>query len=519
MKIVTGRIMREIENRTVKEYKIPALVLMENAGKSLVAFLRRKFPGLKRLKIVIVCGKGNNGGDGLVVSRLLKNAGIRTATFLLAAGKDCSAEAKVNLKLLLKKKVTVNEVKDEKDLLLFSGAIKKADLVIDALLGTGLKGPVKGLKAEAINIINSSKAAVVAVDLPSGVNAGDGKVCGPCVNAGFTAALGVVKLGVLLPPGLNYAGELSVLDIGIPAGAVEAEKIRLNYTALKDVKAFFSDRAKDCNKGTAGKILVAGGSAGMTGAPCLTGLAALRTGSGLVTLACAKSLNDIFEIKMTEVMTKPVAENKDRSLSSKAGGEILGLIERKDVLVLGPGLGNNKDTGVLVKNLIRKCKIPMVLDADGLNLIASAPKILKERNAEMIITPHPGELGRLTGLSIEEIEKARIETARSFAKDYGVITLLKGACTVVAFPDGEVYINSTGNPGMATAGAGDVLSGVIASLIGQKVEPKMAAVCGAFIHGLAGDLAKVKKGEHGLIASDIIEELPAALLRIKKEKS
>ena len=290
------------------------------------------------------------------------------------------------------------------------------------------------------------------------------------------------------------------------------------HITQKYVSPFSSKRPIDGNKGNFGRILVVGGSSGLTGAPCLTAQSALRTGSGVVTVACAKGLNDIFENKLTEVMTASLPQNIDRTISSKALAVLVEMMDQYDVLALGPGLGKNKDTGKLVFSLIRKIKKPVVLDADGLNFISKNPGILKEKKSVLVVTPHPGEMSRLMRCSIDMIQKHRVETSLKFAKKYNVITLLKGACTVIALPSGEVFINSTGNPGLATAGAGDVLTGVIASIIGQGIEPGKAAIFGAFIHGLAGDLAKKDKGECGLIASDIISNIPEAILNIRRSE-
>ena len=506
--------MREIDFAAIEKYKIPSLKLMENAGMGVVSFLLEEFPELKKMKILVVAGKGNNGGDGFVVSRLLKNKGILVSTWLFAAKNECLKEAKSNLDLLVRTKCSLREVLKSSDLKKFEVELSGADLVVDALLGTGFKGVVSELFGKAIDLINNSKAKVVSVDLPSGLDADDGQVTGSCIEADYTVALGLVKLGTVVLPGLNYAGRLAVKDIGIPPELAEEKEIKLNYSSVQDIFSFLPKRKKDAHKGSVGRMLVVGGSAGMTGAPSLASLAALRTGSGLVTVACSKSLNDIFEVKLTEVMTVPVAENPDRSLSLKAKDRILELLEGFDVLVLGPGLGKNIDTGLLVRSLLKESKKPVVLDADGLNFVAFSPEILKTAKAEVVITPHPGELGRLTGLAIEEIQKNRLETALSFSKKYSVVTVLKGACTVTAFPDGRAYINPTGNPGMATAGSGDVLAGIIGSLIGQKTGPGMAAVSGAFIHGAAGDLAFESWG-NGLIASDIIAGIPEAMRKIK----
>ncbi|MFH1073648.1 MAG: NAD(P)H-hydrate dehydratase [Candidatus Firestonebacteria bacterium] len=517
MKIVSGRLMRKIDKTAVLQYKIPSLELMENAGREVVSFLSEKFPLLPNLKVLVLCGKGNNGGDGFVISRLLLKKGINVSVFLLTLKSFCEGEVKTNLKKLLKAGCKITEVADLAAVDRFKEEVKSADLIVDAILGTGFEGRVSLIYGKVIEIINSlEKKIIVSVDVPSGLNSDNGQVSGPCIVADYTVALGLVKLGLVVSPGINFTGELIVKDIGIPSEAVQAENINLNYVTQKDAGAFCPKRVLDLNKGRAGKILVVGGSAGLTGAPCLTAQSALRTGSGIVTVACAKGLNGIFEIKLTEVMTRPLPQNIDGSLSSKAAVLLLEMMGHYDVLALGPGLGKNKDTGKLVHNLIRKVKNPVVLDADGLNFISKDPEVLKEKKGVLVVTPHPGEMSRLMGCSVDMIQKYRVEASLKFAKKYNVITLLKGARTVIALPSGEVYINSTGNPGMATAGAGDVLTGVIASIIGQGMEPGKAAIFGAFIHGLAGDFAREDKGECGLIASDIISNIPKAILNIKK---
>ena len=511
--------MRKIDKTAILQYKIPSLTLMENAGEGVVSFLLSKFPLIKSSNVAVICGKGNNGGDGFVISRLLKKKGVNVSTFILTSKAAPEGDAAKNLNKLLKTGSKVTEVADLAAVEKFKDEVRGADIIIDAILGTGFEGRVSLIFGKVIDIINSlEKTAVVSVDVPSGLNSDNGQISGPCVRADHTVALGLPKLGLLLSPGINFTGELVIKDIGIPEEVVKAENINLNYVLTGDIKLFFRKRTLDCNKGMKGKVLVVGGSVGLTGAPCLTAEGALRTGSGVVTVACAKGLNDILEVKLTEVMTVPLPQNLDRSLSLKAASVLAGLMEQYDVLALGPGLGKNRDTGLLVSALIRKVKKPIVLDADGLNFISKNPDILKEKRGALVVTPHPGEMSRLLGCSIEMVQNYRVEASLKFAKKYGVITLLKGARTVVAFPNGNVYINSTGNPGMATAGAGDVLTGIIASMIGQGIEPGTAAVYGAFIHGLAGDLAKEDKGEHGLIASDIILNIPKAILAVKNER-
>ena len=504
MEIVTSKEMRELESSAFEKKQAVSLKLMENAGVAIVVFLIKTFGSLKNKKIVIVCGKGNNGGDGFVAARLLNKQGIRAKAFLLAGKNECKGDAAINLKRLKKAGGRITEITGAKELKMLKLVSTKADIILDALLGTGFSGKIRGNLKTAVDIINSAGKTVVAVDIPSGLR----------VKADYTLTLGLPKLELLDGKGINASGRLEVADIGLPGGV----RTGLYYTECSDVKPVFGKKETDSNKGSTGRVLVIGGSVGLTGAPCLSALASLRSGSGLVTVSCAKSLYTIIGRKLTEVMTRPVSENCDGSLSSKAFPALIKLLAGHEALVLGPGLGKNKDTGKLVKRLLLNLKVPVVLDADGLNLIAGARDILTKASCKIVITPHPGEMARLTGLSIGAVQRNRIDTALAFSKKYKVVTVLKGARTVIAFPDDRAFVNSTGNPGMATAGAGDVLSGVIGSLLARGITPEKAAVAGVFIHGLAGDLAAEEKGEYGLIASDIVEKLPYAISSVRKCK-
>ena len=500
MKLATGDIMRRIDRKAASELGIKSETLMEIAGRAVAEFISERFSGKNKLRVLVLCGKGNNGGDGLVVSRLLAKKKFKVETVMFARKEEAGGDVKLNLAKCGKKNIKVRHVTLSKDFEALREELSSCDVVVDALLGTGFRGAVSGFLSNVIDFVNSLPWFVVSVDLPSGLNASTGQVAGACVKAAHTVTFGLNKIGLCIYPGIKYAGEVSVAGIGIPEAAVDRDSIRTNLVEAGDAAALFPERRPDCNKGSLGKVFIAGGSPGMTGAPCLAGLSALRTGCGLVTLGVPDSSCSIVESKTLELMTKPLPETAAKTFSLKAGARLIELIKGYNVLALGPGLGRDKETASFVKMLVEECPIPLVLDADGLTLMANNVEQFWKAKSPIIITPHPGEMSRLLGVDVEAVQGARVETAREFAKKYGVVVVLKGARTVTASPDGEVFVNSTGNSGMATAGTGDVLTGVIASLVAQGAKPLNAAVLGTYIQGLAGDLARDILGEHGMIA-------------------
>ncbi len=511
MKIATGDIMRRIDRKAVSELGIKSEVLMENAGRAVADFISGKYSAGKLPRVLVLCGKGNNGGDGLVVARLLTKKKCFVEAVMFARKEEADGDVKLNLAKCLKERVKVRHITLSKDFESLKEELSSCDVIVDALLGTGFRGAVSGFLSNVIDFVNSLPCLVVSVDLPSGLNASSGQSAGACVIADYTVTFGLNKIGLCIYPGIEYAGEVVTADIGIPEKAVDRESIRTNLVEASDAAVLFPPRGQDCNKGTLGKVLVAGGSPGMTGAPCMSGISALRSGCGLVTLGVPESSCAIVEAKTLELMTMPLPETCAKTLSLKAGSRLLELLKGYNVLALGPGLGRDKETAAFVRMLVAECPIPIVLDADGLTLMANHVEDFAKTKAPVIITPHPGEMSRLIGMSVEFVQGARVETAREFAKKFGVIVVLKGARTVTASPDGEVFINSTGNCGMATAGTGDVLTGVIASFVAQGAKPLKAAILGTYIHGLAGDLARDIMGEHGLIASDVTANIPAAI--------
>ncbi len=525
MKVVTAEEMREIDSKTIAS-GVPAIRLMENAGKAVAAAIKSHYGPLKAKGISIFCGKGNNGGDGLVVARLLAKEKVETKVFLLAKKQELKRYPRANLKKVLRKKIKVTEINTSRKLERLKQEIKKTDLIVDAILGTGIKGAPKGIEAKTIKFINTLKRPIVSVDIPSGVEGSTGQVPGEAIRADLTITFGLPKIGLVVYPGAEYVGELEVADIGIPKKFLRDKRIKVNLITKEEISSSFLPRKADTHKGTYGYLFVIAGSVGMTGAATLTSQAAalcfgaLRSGVGLVTLGIPKSLNEIMEIKLTEGMTLPLPETKKKTLSLKAEKEIIKFSNKTDALALGPGLSIDKETQRLVRKLIKKISLPMVIDADALNALAGQLSLLRPatRNRQpAIITPHPGEMARLIGKKAKEVQENRIKAASDFAKRYKVIVVLKGARTIISDPEGNVYINPTGNPGMASAGVGDVLTGMIGSFLAQRKEPLEAAKMGVYLHGLAGDLASQEKGEEALVASDILEKLPQAFKSLRKE--
>jgi hydroxyethylthiazole kinase-like uncharacterized protein yjeF len=516
LKAATAAEMRQIDQTTIQNYGIPGLVLMENAGLEVVHRIVQIVGDVKDKKVCIFSGKGNNGGDGYVVARHLVNKGAKVKVFLFAAKEEIAGDAAVNLDIVGRMEIDVLEVSGTRDWDKIKIAVAFADCIVDALLGTGFQGDIHGLMAQAIQIINGSAKPVVAVDIPSGVDANTGQIRGQAVKAQHTVTFGLPKTGLLLYPGAAHVGVLTVADIGLPCRLLTDDSIKQNMTTAGYIKDLLGVRPPDAHKGSNGRVAVVAGSRGMTGAAALASTAALRAGAGLVTLAVADSLHDIMEIKLTEVMTKGVPETAGGAVGRRALPYIMELAGKSDVLAVGPGLGRHDETMKVVLDIIKTAECPLVIDADGLNALVDNTGLLAECKALPVLTPHPGEMGRLTGLSPQQVNQDRISVARQAAATWGAIVILKGARTVIAFPDGEVYINPTGNPGMATGGTGDVLTGVVAGLIAQGMSSHQAAVAGVYIHGLAGDII-AESGTVGLMAGDVLQALPAAILGLTKD--
>lgn len=514
MKVVTSQQMREIDRKALEENNLSDLILMENAGLRIFQRLKNIYPGLRLKKVIIFAGSGNNGGDGFVVARHLYNYGVKAKVFLLAPFHKIKGEAGENLNIIEKMGVELIEVETVK-LEEIQEVVQKFDLIIDAILGTGLQGRVTGLKAKIIDLVNVAGKEVVAIDVPSGLNADTGKIEGPCIKATHTITLALPKIGLMLFPGASFAGKVTIEDIGIPSCLLKNNKIKTNMVTKEIVKSLLPFRATYSHKGSFGKVLILAGSVGMTGAAYLASEAAIRSGTGIVILGIPRSLNQIMEVKLTEVMTLPLAETKKQSLGEDAEETILKLMKDFSVLGIGPGISRELETQRLVRKIIEKSNIPLVVDADAIYALSKDTNILKKVKVPLVITPHPGEIAKLINKSIDYILDNQLDIAREIAQEFGIMVVLKGARTIVANKEGEAYINIGDNSGMATGGTGDVLTGIICSLIAQGADSFSAAIAGVYIHSLAGDLARDIKGERGMIAGDILSQVPQAFINLE----
>jgi hydroxyethylthiazole kinase-like uncharacterized protein yjeF len=507
MRVVTATTMQDIDRQTIDTFGISGLTLMENAGQSCVDAVVEEF-GAQGYAVVIA-GKGNNGGDGYVVARLLRQAGWDVHVFILAEQGQISGDAATNLSKLPWEDVTYCPQAGQLPAL-HMDEITRADVIVDAIFGTGLRSDVTGLYQEAIEIINASGRPVLAVDIPSGIHGTTGRVLGTAVRASITVTFAFAKLGHVLYPGAQHTNKLIVADIGIPPNVMEAAP---GYDLLNDdfIRPMLRRRDRQAHKGQFGHCLVIAGSTGKTGAAALSANSAMRAGSGLVTLAVAESLHAILEIKTTEVMTAPLPDSNSGHVTSSAFPAIEKLLEGKDAVALGPGLGKRPGTTALVQTIVEGVSLPLVIDADGLNALAEDITVLRrKKSADIILTPHPGEMARLLGTSIPDVEAIRISVAQEFARNFGVYLILKGARTIIASPTGIAAINGSGNPGMASGGMGDVLTGIIVSLLGQHYSAWDACRIGVYLHGYAANLVADEKGEIGMSASDVQEMLPYA---------
>lgn len=499
MRVVTGAEMRALDQKAIKEIGIGSLVLMENAGTKVVQLLQEKFEPLQDKRIHILVGPGNNGGDGLVAARHLLNLKARPKVYITHEKDKCSAECQVNLDIFQKlggEIVTIHPLDARR--LRFS--LSLADIILDALLGTGAEGPLRGTFKDIARIVNEVNRPVVAIDLPTGVDATTGTVPGGiAVKADYTAVLGFVKAGCLFYPGRSYVGEYEVLDIGIPHKLADSiERFLLEPADLQRLP----ERPAWGHKGTFGRTLVVAGSLGMAGAAALCAQAVYRGGGGMVTLAVPQSIVDRFP--PNEVILKPIPDTPEGTLGSPSIDALRELVAGQDVLAIGPGLSSRPEVKLVVEYLLQNWHGPAVLDADALNVLTeefmqSVPAQQRER---WVLTPHPGEMGRLMGISPQKVNAQRGTIAQELAAQWGVTVVLKGAPTVISGSE-RMYISTAGNPGMGSAGMGDVLTGLIAAFLSQGMEPLEAAALGAYVHGLAGDRA-AQQGMRGLTASDCL---------------
>jgi ADP-dependent NAD(P)H-hydrate dehydratase / NAD(P)H-hydrate epimerase len=514
MRVLNAAQMQETDRVTIEGIGIPSMVLMENAGRAVVQQLALHYRGLAFEQTTVLCGRGNNGGDGFVVARVLAERGCDVSTYLIGRVVQVRGDARRNMEILDHLEVPVIEIATEEDWDQHSPVIAQSDIIVDAIFGTGLKEPLGGLYARVVKDVNAMGIAVVSVDVPSGVSCDTPHLIGETIRAELTVALAAPKLPHVLPPAERQCGVLEIADIGIPPSIIEAvDGPRVDLLGRSALIRHLMPRAPDANKSDFGRVLVAAGSLGKTGAAHLSAMAALRSGAGLVTIATPRVCQPIVASMGAEYMTEGWEEHPDGGPGEQTIDQLLTL--KKDVLAIGPGLGTGPRQQALVFALLDRSDVSLVLDADALNVCQDDPSRLRGREGiDVIITPHPGEMARLTGLSIEEVQQNRLEVARNFAMSRSVFVVLKGHRTLIASPDGHVAINPTGNPGMATGGTGDVLTGMIAAWYGQLLEAEAACHVAVFLHGLAGDVARRHHGEQTLIASDLITHLDEAIKRI-----
>ncbi len=517
MKIVSAEEMRAIDRATSERFGVPSLTLMENAGAAVTEHVLADYGVAQR--IVVFCGKGNNGGDGFVVARRLHEKGRAVQVVLLADPSELKGDAAIMFGKLPVAATVVTASENLKSDHLLQAA--EADLYIDALLGTGFKPPVRGLYADAIEILNKRQAPVIAVDIPSGADADamtpqksapEGLIARADLIVTFTAPRLAHVFGSLT------AGSTYVADIGSPEEAI-VSSLNLNVITARDFAAMIAPRPAESNKGNYGHVLVVGGSVGKSGSVAMAGMAALRTGAGLATVATPKSVLATVAGFHAELMTETLPETEAGTISAEAAEKLGSLAKGKSVLAIGPGISRVAETSKLVRVLVKKSELPIVLDADGLNAFEEHSDELAGNGRMFVITPHPGEMARLMGSSIAEVQKDRLGVARKFAREHAVIVVLKGHRTLVVRPDGEAWVNTTGNPGMSTGGTGDILTGMVAAMIAQSTATRnpddtfLAVLAAVHLHGLAGDVMREKVGEHSLVATDLLQGLPEAFQR------
>lgn len=513
MRVVTPDQMKRIDKMAMEYYGIPGSVLMENAGSGVAREILKLSGG--RSRVVMFAGKGNNGGDVMVAARHLINNRLQVRVFLIGEWDSLSGDAADNACILKRMGVTINEISSSQHLDTVKAAIEWGDIMVDGIFGTGLRGPVKGTALEIIRLINAGGKTTVAVDIPSGVDGERGAVCGDCVAASVTVTFGYPKSGLLQYPGAQHVGRLVVEDISIPRAT--ADRVGVNMLALTGeyVSALIPERRPDTHKGSYGRAAVVGGSEGMTGAVVLACLGCIRSGAGLVKAALPGGLHYVMETGVIEAMSVSLGQGAGLKADDDTRDELQTIFDWADAVALGPGMGADDDRVKVVEFVLKNVKLPLVLDADALNCLSMDLDMLKNATGPVIITPHPGEMSRLTRVSTAEIQRDRIKAAREFAQKWGTITVLKGANSVIADPKGNIYINISGNPGMASGGMGDVLTGMITSFIAQGLEPVRAACAAVYIHGTAGDLMAQRQGVYGLNASGLAGYIPAALRRTK----
>ena len=516
MKLAAAQDMKKIDELAVKDHGLTITQLMENAGAAVVSVLEAERGSLSKKTIGVLCGRGHNGGDGLAAARLLKIKKANVVAVVVGEAGDLTAETKKQYQKAKSSKVSILSLMDQEDLPKIRLALEKCDLFVDALLGTGLSRPVEGLFRDLIQLARGLAKPVVAVDIPSGMSSDSGSALGEVLPAQTTDTFGLPKTGFYTPMGSSLAGEIKIVNIGFPPELLNAPFIKKELTDVSMVQKVLPRYDENTHKGTRGRVLIVAGATGLTGAAALSAYGAQRIGAGLVTVACPESLNAILEVKLTEPMTAPVPEVEGGFLSLKAAGRILHLAANVNAVVIGPGIGRHRETGQLLREILTKLTVPMVVDADALHLLGGQLDIFKAAQAPVVLTPHPGEAACLLKTTISEVEQNRVKVAKQIAEGYNVVVVLKGRFTVIANPQGQVRLNPTGNRGLATAGTGDVLSGIVGGLLAQRLTPFEAATAGVYLHGLAGERASRRFGLDGLLAGDLLPILPRLLRRLRE---
>jgi hydroxyethylthiazole kinase-like uncharacterized protein yjeF len=517
-RLVTAAQMQELDRRAIDERGIPGLTLMENAGRGVVESMERHLGNLAGTQPLVVCGTGNNGGDGFVVTRLLLAKGAKPDCILLGRTADLSGDALTNCRRLADSGFKVREVSARTDI---GPLFQDRKVIVDAIFGTGLTRAPAGLAAETVKLINSSGSYVVAVDLPSGLQSDTGMPYEPCVRADLTVTMALSKLGLWLYPGRALAGAVEVVDIGMPSTMDEGRKTKNEGGAfLLDagyVRSLLPRRRPDGHKGTFGAALIIAGSQNFSGAAVLAGMAAVRSGCGLIRIAVPAGIADIVSSEVVEAVKIPLPQTETETLSPAAIENLLELAGDAQAVAIGPGIGTDRRTQKLELSFLAEVEKPTLIDADGINNLTGRLALLSRAKPPLVLTPHPGEFGRLTGLKPSEVNADRVGVSRKFATQRKVVLVLKGASTVVAAPDGRVFVNPTGNSGLAKGGTGDVLTGLIVGLMAQGISPLDAACAGVFLHGLAADIAVQTITEYCLAAGDLPAYLPQAFAAVLGE--
>jgi hydroxyethylthiazole kinase-like uncharacterized protein yjeF len=507
MRLLTTKEMQKIDGWAKRTLGIAGTVLMENAGRGSVEVLKEYFR-LRGLKVLIMCGQGNNGGDGLVMARHLANEGSRVEVLLLGKGIKYKDEALVNYRTAKAASISIREISSARVARRLCNDFKP-DCVVDAIFGTGFRGAPRGIFLDIIGLINTCGSFVFSVDIPSGIDGNTGGYEKACVHADATATMCLPKRGNLLYPGRGFAGDLHVIDIGIPYSMIDPGYPRV--AEHEDIFRIIPSRPPDGNKGTFGNVLVVAGARGFSGAAAMAALSALKIGAGYVRLAAPEGVIDKLDPKLLEVVKVPLAQTTEGTISARAIAKLAPLLDTTDVVVVGPGITTHPETADFLSKFLPRVRVPLIIDADAINIIAKCPAALKAISARFAMTPHPGELSRLIKQDTRLINRDRIDIAVKYAGRSGAVMVLKGAPTVIASPEGEVYVNPTGNSGLAKAGTGDVLVGMIAGLCAQKVPLLYASIAGVFLHGLCADLLLGTTSNYSIMAGDLIRHLPKAL--------